>query len=83
MNTMEMISAVKEHHQYCGGYHQYIGGCSVLQGYQQLCGEIDVYYCGGIPSVYWRVLITVEDTISLYGGFSTVGYHLLCGEIDV
>ncbi len=33
----DIISTVKGV-QYCGGYHQYCGGCSVLLGYHQYCG---------------------------------------------
>ena len=32
MNTLGDVQYIGEYHDACGGYHEYIGGCSVHQG---------------------------------------------------
>ena len=46
-----MFSTSGGYHYACGGYHEYIGGCSVDRGYHEYIGDImstsgDVQYIG-------------------------------------
>ena len=36
----EMFSTSRGYHDACGGYHEYIRGCSVHRGYHEYIGDI-------------------------------------------
>ena len=58
--------------QYMGGYHEYIGACSVNQGYH--------YECGRIPCVHRVMFSTSEKISSVHGGGGGGGeYHEYTG----
>ncbi len=68
-----VFSTVGEYHKCCVGYHQYIRGCSVLEG--DIICAVDGYH--SVPwivfSTVGNIIITVGDTISLRRIFSTIG----------
>ena len=57
-----------------GGYHEYIGGCSVHRGMFSTSG--DVQYIGGCSVHRGNIMIHVGDTMSTSGG-----YHEYIGGI--
>ena len=52
MSTSGMFSTLGAYHDECGGYHEYIGGCSV-HWRDTMSTSGDVQYIGGISRYMW------------------------------
>ncbi len=73
--VLDIISTVEEFHQYCGGYHHYLGGIlfsfvKYVQYYRRMSTVLlRILGRGGIPSVLWRMLNIVLNMLACASPF--------------